>query len=119
MNEKRIVASFLVAHLANSLNKGKRFNVANRSTNLYNRDIDACRDLSARGLDLICYMRNHLHGFAEVVTPALAGNNVFVNAAGGQIVALREWRMSKTLVVAQIEVRLRSVVGYENFAVLE
>src|SRR5205807_3841792 len=39
--------------------------------------------------------------------------------AAGQIIALRELGMREALVVAQIEIGLRAIVGDEDFAVLE
>src|SRR5689334_11812399 len=64
-------------------------------------------------------MRNHLHGLAEIVTPALASNDAFVNATGSQIVALRERSMSETLIMAEIQIGFGSVIGHKHLAVLE
>ena len=64
-------------------------------------------------------MRNHLHGLAQVVAAALAGDDLLVDAAGGEVVALGELGVGEALVVAQVEVGLRAVVGDEDLAVLE
>ena len=46
-------------------------------------------------------------------------DDLLVDAARGEIVALRELGVREALVVAQIEIRFRAIVGDEHFAVLE
>ena len=79
----------------------------------------SCATLLHGGLDLVGDVRNHLHGLAQIVAAALARDDLLVDAAGGQVVALRELGVGEALVVAQVEVGLRAVVGDEDFAVLE
>lgn len=64
-------------------------------------------------------MGNDLHRFAQVVAPAFFFKNTFVNLAGGEVVGLFHARFNKTLIVAQIEVGLGTVVGDKYFAVLK
>ena len=64
-------------------------------------------------------MRNDLHGLAQVVTPALAGDDAFVDPARGQVVVARQLGVREALVVTEVQVGLRAVVGDEHFAVLK
>ncbi len=63
-------------------------------------------------------MRNHLHGLAEIIAAALLGEDGFVDAAGGPVVIARQLRVGEALVVAEIEIGLRAVIGDKHFAVL-
>ena len=64
-------------------------------------------------------MRDDLHGLAEVVAAALLGDDLLVDAAGGEVVVAREPGVGEALVVAEVEVGLGAVVGDEDFAVLK
>ena len=63
-------------------------------------------------------MRNDLDGGAQVIAPAFLGDDVRINAAGGDVVALPGRDAGKAFVVAQIQVGLSAVNGNENLAVL-
>ncbi len=62
--------------------------------------------------------RNDLHGSAEVTAAALAGQDVLVDAAGGDVVGFARRNAGEALVVAEIEIGLGAVVGDEHLAVL-
>ena len=70
-------------------------------------------------LDLVGDVGNDLDGLAEIVAAALLGDDLLVDAAGGQIVVAGQLSVGEALVVAQVEVGLRAVVGDEDLAVLE
>ncbi len=63
-------------------------------------------------------MGNDLNGLAEIIPAAFLGDDGFVDAAGGPIVVARQMRGGKTLVVAEVEIRLRAIIGDKYFAVL-
>ena len=63
-------------------------------------------------------MRNHLHGAAEIVAAPLFGDDGGVDAAGGDGRIAGQIDVHEPLVMAQIQVGLRAVVGDEDFAVL-
>jgi hypothetical protein len=69
--------------------------------------------------DLVGDVRDHLHRLAEVVAAALLGDDLLVDAAGGQVVVAAELRVRETLVMAEVEVGLGAIVGHEDLAVLE
>ena len=64
-------------------------------------------------------MRNHLHGFAQVVATALFFEHAFVDLAGGEVVGAPHARLDEALVVAEVEVGFGSVLGDEDLAVLK
>ena len=64
-------------------------------------------------------MGDDLDGLAEVVAAALLGDDLLVDAAGGEVVVAGEMGVGEAFVVAEVEVGLGAVVGDEDFAVLE
>ena len=77
------------------------------------------RDLANAILDFVGHVRNHLHGFAEVIAAALLQDHVFIDLAAGQIVVARENAIGEALVMAEIEIGLRAIIEHIDFAVLE
>jgi hypothetical protein len=63
-------------------------------------------------------VRNDLHGLAEIVAAAFFAEDRFVDAAGGPVVVATKFCVGEALVVAEIEIGLRAVIGDINFAVL-
>ena len=77
------------------------------------------RHFAHGGLDLVGYVRNHLHGLPQIVAAPLARDDLFVDAAGSQVVRLRELGVREALVMAQVQVGFGAVVGDEHLAMLE
>src|SRR6266511_1775944 len=119
VNEQSVFAAQLLAHLADGFEEGKRLDVAHGAADLADDDVDIVRDLLHRRLDLVGDVRNDLHGLAEIVAAALLGDDLLVDAAGGEVVVAREPAVGEALVVSQVEVSLGAVVGDEDLAVLE
>ena len=69
-------------------------------------------------LDLVGDVGDDLHGGAEIVAVAFLGQHVPVDLAGGQIGELVQIFVDEALIVPQIQVGLRAVVGDEHLAVL-
>ena len=69
-------------------------------------------------LDGVGDVRDHLHGGAEIVAAPLLGDDVLVDAAGGDVVLLVRRTAGEALVVAEVEIGLGAVVGDEDLAVL-
>ena len=63
-------------------------------------------------------MRNDLYGTSQIIAAALFIDNGQIDLACRHIGALRQIDINKTLIMAQIKVSLRAVVGNENLAVL-
>ena len=119
VDEDGVFAAQLLAHLADGFEEGQRLDVADRAADLDDGDIAVRRHLAHGVLDLVGDVGDDLDGLAEVVAAALLGDDLLVDAAGGEVVVAGELGVGEALVVAQIEVGLRAVVGDEDLAVLE
>src|SRR5581483_11936043 len=69
-------------------------------------------------LDLIGDVRDHLHGFAEVIATPFLVENGLIDLAAGEIVDAGQLDVGEAFVMAEIKVRLRAVVEHINLAVL-
>ena len=114
----RVVARQVVAELADRLQEGHGFDVADRSADLAQHEIVIVIAFDDEVLDLVGDVRNHLDGGAEVVAAALLLDDVLVDAAGGDVVLLVGGPARESLVMAEIEIGLGPVVGHEDLAVL-
>ena len=119
VDEDGVFATDFMPHLPDGLNEWQGFDIAHGAANLNDHHIDIGRDAAHGSLYFIGDMGNHLDGFAEIITAPFAGDDLFVNAARSNVVALGEMRVSETLVVAEVEIGLSTIVGDEDFAVLE
>ena len=120
VDEQAIAAPLLDGHLADGLQEGLALDVARRAADLGQHHV--CAALFAHGvdevLDLVGDVGNDLHGLAQVVAVALLGQHVPVDLAGGQVGVLVEVLVDEALVVAQVQVGFRAVVGDEHLAML-
>src|SRR6202162_2224538 len=94
-----------MAQLADRFEERQRLNVAHRAANLDDYDIYIGRHPARRRFNFIGHARDDLHRFTEIVAAPLAMDDLLVNAAGGEIIALREFGVSESLVVARSEER--------------
>ena len=119
VHEKRILAPKFLPHLPDRFHEGQRFNVADSAANFDDCDINFLRDFFHRGFNFVSHMRNHLDGFAQIIPAPFFGNNLLVNTAGRPVVVARESGVGEALVMPEVEVRFRAVVGNENLPVLK
>ncbi len=63
-------------------------------------------------------MRDDLDGGAEIIAAPLLGDDVLIDPAGGDGVLLGRRTTGEALIVTEIEIGLRAVVGDEHLAVL-
>ena len=119
VHEQRALVAELDAHLANRLQERQRLDVTDRAADLDHGDIGIVRTLADAVLDLVGDVRDDLHGGAEVIAAPLLADHAFVDLAGGEIVVLRHGGADEALVVPEVEVGFRAVVGDEHLAVLE
>ena len=121
VDEQAVAAADFGRYLTDSLEKRLRLDVAGGAADL--GDDDVSRGLFAdrvdERLDLVGDVRNDLHGLAEVLAGALLVQNVPVDLASGEVGELVEVLVNEALVVAEVEVGLRAVVGDIDLAVLE
>ena len=106
--------------LADRLEERQRLDVAHRAADLGDDDVDVARlaDQPDALLDLVGDVRDDLDGAAEVVAAALAADHRVVDPAGRDVRRARRVRVGEALVVAEVEVGLRAVLGHEDLAVL-
>ena len=76
-------------------------------------------DDMGRSVGAFANVRNDLHGAAQELAPAFPGQNILVDPARGDIVALPRRHPGEALVMAKVQVRLRAIIGDVDFAVLE
>ena len=107
--------------LPDGLQERERLDVAHRAADLREHDVDVLRlgDQLDAVLDLVRDVRDDLDGAAQVVAPALLADDRVVDRAGGDVGPARGVRVREPLVVAQVEVGLRTVLRHEDLAVLE
>ncbi len=120
VDKHRILAPQFLPHLANCLEEGKRFDIADRSADLHDGYVVAVgRNLPHRILNFIRDVRNHLDRLAQVVAAPFLQNDLLVDPSRGEIVVARKRSMREALVMPQIQVGFRAVVGHKDLAVLE
>ncbi len=115
-----VVPPDVLAHLADGLEERQALDVADRPADLDDHHVRVAVAAHADDplLDLVGDVRDDLDRAAEVVPAALLGDDRGVDAAGRDVGALGQVLVDEPLVVAQVEVRLRPVVGDEHLAVL-
>src|SRR4029079_3588525 len=69
-------------------------------------------------LDRIRDMRDDLDRRAEIIAAPLPRENLLVDTPGRDVVLLGRRPPGEALVVAEVEIGLRAIVGHEHFAVL-
>src|SRR5262249_5781285 len=92
--------------------------VADRAADLAQYEVEAVVALADELLDGVGDVRDHLDGGAEIIAAPLLGQDVLVDAAGGDVVLAAGGPAGEALVMAEVEVGLGAVVGDEPLAVL-
>ena len=118
MDEHRVAARQLVAELADGLEEGQAFDVADRAADLAQNEVDILVAGGDEGLDRVGDVRNDLDGRAEIVAAAFLGDDLLIDAPGGDVVGLRSGAAGEALIVTEVEIGLGAVVGDEHLAVL-
>jgi hypothetical protein len=118
MDEDRPAKRQLLAELADGFEERQALDVADRATDLDEDEVEAVIAGLDEFLDRIGDVRNHLHGGAEIVAAPLAGNNVHIEPAGGDVVLPVGGAAGEALIMAEIEVGLGTIVGHEHLPVL-
>src|ERR1700761_5812365 len=106
--------------LPDRLEERQRLDVAHRAADLGDHEVDVAglRHQLDPVLDLVGDVRDDLDGGAEVVAATLATDHGVVDPARGDVGGEARVRAREALVVAQVEVGLGAVLGYEHLAVL-
>ena len=120
MDEEAVLPPHLMRHLPDGFQEGLALNVAGGAADLGDDyvGVGLCTDGIDEGLNLVGDVGNDLDGLTQILAPALFGKDIPVDLAGGQIGELVQVLIDEPLIVAQIQIRLRPVVGDEHLAVL-
>ncbi len=120
MNKEAVFPADLQRDLSHCFDEGLGFNVTDGAADL--RDDDIRLGLVAHAvnkiLDLICDMRDDLHGGAKIFAPALLVEHVPVDLSCGQVGKAVQVFVDESLVVPQIQVGLRAVLRHIDLSVL-
>ena len=118
VNIDRVMARQFVAELPDRLEERQALDVADRAADLAQHEVEVLVAVADEILDRVGDVGNDLNGRAEIIAAALLGENVLIDAAGGDVVHARRRPPGEALIVAEVEIGLRPVVGDEDFAVL-
>ena len=119
MNEQRVFLAQIPAQLADGLDEGQPFDVADGATDLNDGHIGTTIQLQNRLLNFIGDVRDHLHRSTQVFPTTLLHDHRIVNPAGGVVVLLAHDRVGVPLVMAHIQIGFGTVVGDVHLAVLK
>ena len=81
-----MVARQFVAELADRLEERQALDVADRAADLAQHEVEVVVAVADEILDRVGDVRNHLDGGAEIIAAALLGDDVLIDAAGGDVV---------------------------------
>ena len=120
MDVERIVRADFLLDLADGLEERLALDIADRTADLRDDDISAVclRHVVDLLLDLVRDVRDDLHRRAEVLALALLVEDRPVNLARRDVGVFRQVDVNEALVVAEIEVRLRTIIRDKDLAVL-
>ena len=119
MHESGGIATRPQAQLPSGFEEWQRLDVADGAADLDQRDVETLRATVDVVLDLVGDMWNDLHRLAEIFAAAFLADHRFINLAGREVVHLAHLGADEPLVVAQIQIGLRTIVGDEDFTMLE
>ena len=107
-------------NLAHCFDKGQGFNITDAPA--YFRDNEIIFSAFAQEEDvslyLVCNMRDDLNSFSQIFSLSLFCNDIVVDPARGDVIGLGRANIKKTLIMAQVQVRLGPVIGDVALAVL-
>jgi hypothetical protein len=115
---ERVLAADVLAQLPNRLDEGETLDVADGAANLDEDDVDVVRDGANAVLDFVGDVGNDLNRATEVVAAPFFLNYRQINLARCPVVVARRGRAREALVMAKVQIRLRSVVGDIHLPVL-
>ena len=119
MDEDGVLPAHLVAHLADRFQEGKAFDVPNGTADFYDRHIHILGDPPDDCFDLVGDVRDDLNRLAEEFPFLLLLNHGLVDLARGGVVFFGQPDVREPLIVAQVQIGFRTVIGYKNLSMLE
>ena len=95
VDEDGVPARQLLAELADRLEERQALDVADRAADLHQHEIEILVAVEHELLDRVGDVRDHLDGGAEIVAAPLLGDDVVIDAPGGDVVLARAGRPVK------------------------
>ena len=121
VDKQAVAAANLGRNLTDSLEERLGLDITGRAADLGDDDIrrGLFADRIDERLDLVGDMRDNLHGFAQILARSLLVEHIPVYLTSGQVGEFVQILVDKALIVTEVEVGFRAVVGDVYFAVLE
>ena len=121
MNVEAVVTANLFFNLADSFEEGQAFDIANSTTNFSDYEISvvftACTPNAF--FNFIGNMGNNLYSTTAIFTTTIFVQNRNIDFASGAAGSFGQVNICKTFIVTQIQVSFCTIIGYENFAMLQ
>ncbi len=119
MDKQAVVSADLRRKLTDGLQKRLALNIADRAAHFNDRYVNIVLPVIDTGFDFVGNMGDHLNRTPIVIAVALVLQDIPVNSARSNIAVLGQALVDKAFVMAKIQIRFRSVIGYENLSVLK
>ena len=120
MDIEGIILSGFPTDLTDGVNEGLAFDIADGAAD-FSDDHICIRLFTYRineAFDFIGDVRNRLHGRAEISALTFPGDDVGIDLAGGQVGEFVQILVDKALVMAEIKIGLRAILGDIDFTML-
>jgi len=108
----------LETKLADRFQKRQPLDVADRTADLAEHDIDIIDVLQDALFDHIGDMRHHLHRAAEIIAMAFFGEHPGIDLAGGYAIRTPRRHTGEALIMAEVEIGLSTIIGNVDFTML-
>ena len=108
----------VIAQLTDGLEEWQALDVADRAADFAENEINSFVALQNEFLDRVGDVRDHLDGGTEIIAAPLLREDLLVNASRRDVVLAARGASGKPLVVTQVEIGFRAVIGHEYFAML-
>ena len=89
MHERGLAWIEFLAELADRFEERQAFDVADRAADFAQHEIRVAVIGENELLDRVGDVRDHLHGRAEIIAAPLLGDDLLIDAPGGDVVGLR------------------------------
>ena len=121
MDVEAVVTTNCFFNLTDSFEEGQAFDVANSAANFSNYEISIVFTTCTPDafFNFIGYVRNNLYGTTAIFATTIFVQNSNIDFASGAARSFRQVNISKAFIVTQVQVSFCTIIGYENFAVLQ
>ena len=121
MNIEAVITTNCFFNLTDSFKEGQAFDIANSTTNFSNYEISIVFTTCTPNafFNFVSYMGNNLYSTAAIFTTTIFVQNRNVDFTSSAARSLRQVNIRKTFIVTQVQVGFCTIIGYENFAMLQ